>query len=108
VRLHERTFDLAREQAEHRRGLETAVIGANLKAQLRGQWMAFAIVLGSLATGGLLIFAGRKVEGLWAMFAPLASVLWAFLFARSKQDRELERKRQELATPSIDSQVRPH
>ena len=96
VALHERTFELARNQAEHRQKLEIEVIQGNLGSQSRGQWMAFIIVIASLLAGAFLIYSGKKAEGLWAMFAPLSGVLAVFVVTRSKHDKELERHRREI------------
>ncbi len=96
VRLHERTFEMAKDQSEHRRALERHVIESNTKSSNRGQWMAYSIMLVTFFAGCLLVYLGKRTEGLWSMFGPLAGILAIFLHARSKQDKELERRRREL------------
>ena len=96
VQLHEGTFKMAREQSEHRRALEKHVIESNTKSSNRGQWMAYSIMLVTFLAGVVLVYLGKRIEGLWSMFAPLTGILGIFLHARSKQDKDLERRRREI------------
>lgn len=96
VTLHEKAFELTRDQSVHRQGFESRVISGNISSSKLGQWTAAAIVAMRLAAGTFLIYAGKSPEGLWAMFTPLGAVLSTFIFTRKKQDSELARKRSEI------------
>ncbi len=83
----------------HRHGLETAVVGGNIRAQSRGQVCAF--ILGSLAIiGGVIaICVGRDIAGATSALGSLVSLIGLFVYSHRKQSAERGKRREELRTP---------
>jgi uncharacterized membrane protein len=89
----ERIVKMAEEQAEHRRGLEAAVVRSNLKRQGIAQVLGF--VAFTLVCGGAfsLFWIGKDATAIGILVANLLGFGGAYVLGQRKQDRELKEKR---------------
>lgn len=87
---------MAEAQSNHRRSLEKLVIGGNVIAQNRGQWMAYSLALIVIAVGTVLVWYDKPVAGLVAILGSLATLVSVFLIAKRMGAREREQKRKDL------------
>lgn len=87
---------MAERQAAHRHELERMSVQGGLDAQRRGQHYALVVVVCGLASGTLLIALGRQVEGLAAIFGPIAAAAGIFVYGRRAQARERREKLRRL------------
>lgn len=87
---------MAERQSAHRQKLETAVISGNVRAETRGQVFAFILGMTAIVGGIGLIAVDRSAEGLGAIIAAFTGLAAVFIYGRYQQNRERERKRQEL------------
>lgn len=88
----ERIVQMAEEQSAHRRSLEGSVVQANIRAQSRGQWLGFLLALVIIAIGGGLLFMGRSVEGFALLIGDVATLLFAFVWGRTRQEKDRREK----------------
>ncbi|MGI8784222.1 MAG: DUF2335 domain-containing protein [Acidobacteriota bacterium] len=97
----ERIVAMAEKQSAHRQDLERTVVRGNVNAERRGQICAF--VLGAIAIGGgiYLIATGKDVQGLVAILGALGALAGVFVYGRRRQEKEREKKRQEVENPQL-------
>lgn len=93
----DRIFTWVVKQSDNRMAMERAVVFSNISKESRGQWMAFIICLVVILIGGLLIYSGKDIQGFALILGPLIWLAGTFITSKMKGQRELERKRRELA-----------
>lgn len=77
----------AEENCKHRRRLESAVVGADLRLEVRGQWFAFLLALTALACGiGLMAF-GKPIAGASIAIIAVGPVAGMFVWTKRKEGR---------------------
>ncbi len=76
------------QQSGHRQALERHTITSNLTAQTRGQYFALFICLAILGVAVWLFSRGADGWAFATIVGELAAVLLAFIYGRSRQDRE--------------------
>jgi hypothetical protein len=81
--------------------MERAVVFSNISKESRGQWMAFIICLTVILIGGLLVYSGKDIQGFTLIFGPLIWLAGTFITSKVKGQRELKKKRRELAEHGI-------
>lgn len=86
-------------QAEHRREIQSCVIGGNVRAQLTGQWMAFFLGLGALGFGAYLAYLGQTGWGIAVAIGSIAGLLGTFFRQSKGQDAARERQRNSIHGP---------
>jgi uncharacterized membrane protein len=99
-----RIVALTEQQSAHRRALESQHLTGTQRAQLRGQNLAFLIVIAGMISGTTLLLLNKPIGGYTAMLTPLTGVAIAFLMTRHSQQEELARKRAELEAAAGQSQ----
>lgn len=90
---------MAEEQSAHRRSLESGVVQANIRAQSRGQWLGFILAFVIIVIGGGLLFMGRNLEGFGLLIGDVATLLLAFIWGRTRQEKERREKMGQIAPP---------
>lgn len=88
----ERILAMAESQTTHRQELEKAVVHGNIADARRGQNYAFALGLVAIVGGIGLIAFGRQVEGLVAIIGALVTLAGIFVWGRTRQEKERQRK----------------
>lgn len=88
----ERIVKMAERQSEHRQNLEKLVVDSNSRAQARGQYLGFIIVMVAIVGGFALIWNGKDTIGISSVIASLIGLVTVFVIGRSKQKRELSTK----------------
>ena len=88
----DRLLSMAERQSAHRQSLEKSVVDAGCSAQVRGQYLGFAIAMTVVLGGFTLIWNGKDAVGLSAIITSLVSLVGVFLYGRSQQKRELTKK----------------
>ena len=88
----ERIVAMAESQTAHRQELEKAVVHGNIADAKRGQTYAFILGLVVMAGGIGLVGFGRPVEGLVAVVAALGTLAGVFIWGRTQQRQERQRK----------------
>ncbi|MDO8630732.1 MAG: DUF2335 domain-containing protein [Phycisphaerales bacterium] len=92
----ERILAMAESQSAHRQELERAVVLGNVAHAKRGQDRAFILGLAGVLCGAGLIAFGRPVEGLVSIIGALAALAGVFVYGRSREEKERQRKKDEL------------
>lgn len=87
------------QQTAHRQGLERRYVDANVRSQTRGQYFAFALCVLILAIAVWLFRNGNDGWAFSSIVAELVAALLAFIYGRSRQQRERARKTETLAAP---------
>lgn len=93
----ERILAMAEKQSHHRLSLEALVTTANVKAQVRGQWMAFVLATLVVGAGGALLWLDRSLAGFVAILSAVAGLAAVFLGGRWASARERQGKHGVLA-----------
>ena len=88
----ERIVAMAESQGTHRQRIETAVVKAQVAAELRGQVFSFLLALTAIVTGGVLISYGRNVAGLIAILAAIGTPAGVFVYGKRQQAKKHPRK----------------
>ncbi len=94
--LADRIMRMAEDQAQHRQGLEKAVVVGNLKAQTLGQWFAFILSLVVIVAGVWLVLLGKTSLGVWFILGDVLVIAGVFIGAKLIQRGERKQRRQEL------------
>lgn len=87
---------MAESQSAHRQELEKAVVLGNVTDAKRGQNYAFVLGVLAILCGSGLIAIGKTVEGLVAIIGALGTLAGIFIWGRLRQEKERQRKREEL------------
>ncbi len=64
-------FETFKNQSEHRMALEKTVVKANIKAENRGQWLAFVLAITAIGSGVFLILKDKNTAGLVTILTSL-------------------------------------
>jgi len=93
----ERIVAMAESQSAHRQAMEMKAITGKIQNERLGQ--IFAFILGATAiVGGIVLIAFNKnVAGLTAILAALVALAGVFMYGRSAETKERQRKRDEAA-----------
>lgn len=83
----ERILRQAEENGKHRRRLESAVVGADLRLEVRGQWFAFLLALIALAGGIGLIAFGKPIVGAFTAMIAVGPLAGMFVWTQRKEGR---------------------
>lgn len=75
------------ENGKHRRRLESAVVGADLRLESRGQWFAFLLALTALAGGIGLIAFGKPIAGASIAIIAVGPLAGMFVWTKRKEGR---------------------
>lgn len=102
----DRIIRMAEQQAAHRQGLETVVVGANAAIQKWGLASAFIIAMSAIWGGIWLSLRGMSGAGLTAIIGALVALVGVFVYGKSEQKKELTKKSEELV-PTQTSGDRP-
>ena len=94
-------MSMAESQLRHRQSLESAVVQGNIRAEARGQVFAFILGVIAILGGIVLIASGKDVQGLAAIIGAFVTLAGVFVYGRWQQQRERERKRQEVHEASM-------
>lgn len=90
--LAERAFSMAERQQIHRHGLEDMAVREGVKRASRGQHYSFIIAMAAIAGGIYLSATGHTTKGVVAIVGALVALTSNFLYARSKNKEELDKK----------------
>ncbi len=101
----ERIMRMAEDQAEHRRKLESSIIGSNLKLEVRGQIFGFVIAMTAVIGGIYLMAEGQSLSGAATAISALAGLIGLFLWVR--QERKQELKESKTGVPIITGESSP-
>lgn len=94
-------IQMAKDQAEHRRGLESAVVHSKIKQETRGQWFGFVIAMTALFGGIYLIDSGKSLWGAATAISAIAGLVALFVWSKRQQKRELREKADPLAVRRV-------
>ena len=83
-------------QTAHRIKIEEKVIDANIRAQERGQWMAYSIGFAAIIGGILLLFFDKPLAGYSVLVGAVATLVGVFVYGKGRQRKELKHTKQEL------------
>jgi uncharacterized membrane protein len=92
----ERMMQAFEKQQEHRQTLEKSVIGGNVKAETRGQWMGLAVTIGVLVLAGYIAHTGNQYAAGGVAVADIATLAGVFVYGKKTQRRELTQKREQI------------
>ena len=84
---------MAEAQHAHRIRQENRVIGGNVRAQTMGAIFGFILGLIGLGGGFFLLYTGHDITGFVLMITAMASLASVFVVGKTKQSRELAKKR---------------
>jgi uncharacterized membrane protein len=93
----ERILAMAERQSSHREAIETTVVEAGVKSQIRGAWFGFIIAMTAILGGIYLITIHQSTAGLTAIIGSLAALTAVFVIGKKKATRELKEKSDALA-----------
>ena len=93
----DRIFNWVVKQSENRMAMERAVVFSNISKESRGQWMAFVLSLVVIIGGFFLVYGGKDARGYALILGPLAWIAGTFITSKIRGQRELKKKRRELA-----------
>ncbi len=88
-------INMAVDQSNHRRNLETTVVNSLSKQSGRGQWLGFIIAIIGLGISGFLIYTGHDTAGSVIGVADLGGLVSIFVIGKQQQKNELENKKEE-------------
>ncbi len=91
---------MAESQTAHRQELEKAVVHGNIADARRGQHYAFTLGLVAILCGSGLIAFGRPVEGLVSIIGALGALVGLFVWGRTRQEKERQRKLEGQGPPA--------
>ena len=83
----ERILQMAEKQSEHRHDIENRIVRTETRKSVIGLFLAFFIVVLGIGAGAFIVFNGKEISGLVAMFGPLAIIASIFVY-REKQSKE--------------------
>ena len=101
----ERIMQMAEDQAEHRRKLESAIVESNLKLEARGQVFGFVIAIIAVIGGIYLMANGHSVSGAATAISALAGLVGLFLWVRRERKQEL--KKSKASDPLMTGEASP-
>lgn len=87
---------MAERQETHRHSLENRVVDSGISATERGQRLAFAIAIAGMALAAYLAYLGQPWQAIAALCTDLVSMVVVFLVGRTRQEKEREKRREEL------------
>lgn len=79
-------------EGEHRRKMESTIVGKGIKRADRGQVFAFIIAMTALVVGGTLLLFDKSIGGYSAIGAGFTGVVMAFLAGRRRARRPTEER----------------
>jgi uncharacterized membrane protein len=79
LRITERAMDLTEREAGHRHEVERSVVGANIKNQSRGQWIATFFGIVGFGAAIAFVVAGQNVAAFVAVLVPLGAFISRFI-----------------------------
>jgi uncharacterized membrane protein len=85
--------ELVVRQSDHRQRIEERVIRTKTRNEGIGQWMAFIIAFGTIASGTGLAWNGKETAGIVAIVGALVALAGVFLLGRRRQATELSEKK---------------
>jgi uncharacterized membrane protein len=89
------------EQGRHRRTIETRVVWHNIASATLAQFMAFALLAGTIGAGVFLLYRDKRIEGLAAIITAIGGAAWVLKragVARAKNlDEKAEREKRSAA-----------
>jgi uncharacterized membrane protein len=91
-----RIIAMAEKQQEHRQELEQRVVFSNAETQKHGLHLGFVIAMTAILGGIWLISIGKETTGLVAIVTAIASLVGVFVYGKSEQKKELEKKSQAM------------
>jgi uncharacterized membrane protein len=83
----ERILKMAEEQATHRQTLERKVVESNIFNEKAGMVLGFVLLISLMSIGAVLVYSGKKVEGLAALLSSPAIPAIAYFYTKL-QDRK--------------------
>ena len=89
-------------QVKHRQGMEGKVIGSNVMNERLGIITSFAITIIMIFVGAGLLMYDKKIEGLAAIFVPLA--FQAYNYSQKKKDEKEVGKKNDRQKKEIQPQ----
>jgi uncharacterized membrane protein len=92
----ERILAMAEGQANHRQGIELAVIDGNIAAQARAQRYGFVIIMTVVLVGAGLLWQGKDAAGLTTILGALTSLIGVFMWGRYRQEKERKAKAEQF------------
>lgn len=93
----DRVISMAERQSAHREALEAKHLDAGIRAQQLGSVFAFILSLIVVLGGFLLLWQGKKVEGLGSLITAAAVLVGNFIYSKRQQRDEREEKSAALA-----------
>ena len=90
----ERLLSMTEKQATHRQSIEATVVQSSVSSEKTGVVLGFILSLIVISGGFVMVWAGKNVEGLVAILAPLATLASVFVYGKRNQRKELAEKRQ--------------
>ena len=93
-------LDQARDQTNHRMGLENRALDASIANSKRGQWFGFIIALAVVGVGAGAVLTGAGAIGLGLILPGLAALVGVFVYSQRQQQQQLQEGQD--AFPSID------
>jgi uncharacterized membrane protein len=87
---------MAESQMRHRQELESTVVKGNVRAQTRGQIMAFVLALIAIGGGIVMVAFNKDTAGLTSIITAVTALVGVFVYGRIEQARERKEKRDEL------------
>lgn len=91
----ERILAMAERQQAHRQDLESTVVKGNVRAELRGQILAFILGLVAIGGGIALIAYDKDTLGITSIVTAFTALAGVFVYGRYQQARERDAKRRE-------------
>ena len=75
---------MAENQAKHRHLIENKIVSNSIRNETLGLVMAFIIVVGTIGSGILLIFADKGLLGLSSVIAAIVGAASIFIIGKNK------------------------
>ena len=102
-----RILQMAEKQQDHRHSMEEAVVRSGIQRERWGQIFGFTLALAAIAGGFHLINTGRDPQGFTVLIGSIVTLAGTFLYARSRQQKELREKKEALTESRDDSTLLP-
>lgn len=92
----ERIISMAEKQSEHRKQLESIVIGTDTANSRMGLWFGLIIGLAGLAVSALVAIWGKEWAGTIIGSATLVSLVGTFIYGSQQRKQERGGRREEI------------
>ena|SRR5437879_4354788 len=97
---------MAEKQSTHRQKLESDVVGSNIRSERLGMTFGFIICILAISGGIYAIMHGKSAEGIAAIMTPLVALVAVFVYGKSKQQKDLQERRQSIIEAAKHTQSR--